>query len=307
MIMNIRAIRSDKIYTQMMSTDNTADKVALFRNQLLGPFEMKYQCMGIPLKSEQPDQYDAITMTTAGGGYEPSTITKEHEQVIRKIRDDSFWADCEQSISKALHGFEEHGIQLPVQEYIFTVMLNDPKNPMSSLTGDCCGDGGIPGYITGTIIPNEKSLAMLPVTLAHEANHNVRWQFLKWSQNITLADMIVSEGLAENFATYMYDENHIGMWVKNTSPETLEHVIKPEIHKNLGLSDFQLLSSYLYGDEIMSMRGANPIGMPYCGGYACGYALIKYYLHKTNKSIYEASILPTQEILDAVPEFWELH
>ncbi|MCI6854880.1 MAG: DUF2268 domain-containing protein [Firmicutes bacterium] len=59
--------------------------------------------------------------------------------------------------------------------------------------GNSCGDGGIPGYIIGSIVPNERSLSLLPVALAHETNHNVRWQFMKWSSQITLADMIVSE------------------------------------------------------------------------------------------------------------------
>ena len=69
-------------------------------------------------------------------------------------------------------------------------------------------------------------------------------------------------------------------------------------------SDFQALSSYLYGDEIMALRGGQPIGMPYCGGYACGYALIGHYLKKTGASIYEATVTPTGEILKQTEDFW---
>ena len=69
-------------------------------------------------------------------------------------------------------------------------------------------------------------------------------------------------------------------------------------------NDFQMLSSYLYGDDIMVLRGAKPIGMPYCGGYACGYALIQHYLKKTGKTIYEATITPTAEILSETEDFW---
>ena len=168
------------------------------------------------------------------------------------------------------------------------------------MTGDYCGDGGIPGYILGTIIPNEKSREMLPVALAHETNHNIRWQFVKWSQNITLADMVVSEGLAEVYAASVYGEDKIGMWVKNTSKDTLEEIIKPMIEKNLMEKDFNKISSYLYGDEIMSMRGSQPVGMPYCGGYAYGYYLIRDFLKKSGKSIYEATVMSTGEILAAM-------
>ncbi len=38
-----------------------------------------------------------------------------------------------------------------------------------------------------------------------------------------------------------------------------------------------------------------PVGMPYCAGYACGYQLIKHYLNKTGKTIFEATITPTAE------------
>lgn len=44
--------------------------------------------------------------------------------------------------------------------------------------GDC-GDGGIPGYIFSWLVPNEYTLKHLPVALAHEVNHNVRFQFIR--------------------------------------------------------------------------------------------------------------------------------
>ena len=188
---------------------------------------------------------------------------------------------------------------------MFTVVLSDPHSPMTVMAGDYCGDGGIPGYIIGSIVPNERSLSLLPVALAHETNHNVRWQFMQWSNQITLADMIVSEGLAETFAATMFGEDKVGKWVRETTPETLRETVKPLIRANLMTSDFQELSSYLYGDEIMALRGGQPIGMPYCGGYACGYALIGHYLKKTGASIYEATITPTVEILKQTEDFWQ--
>lgn len=104
-------------------------------------------------------------------------------------------------------------------------MLSDPQSPMTAMTGDYCGDEGIPGYIIGSIVPNERSLGLLPVALAHETNHNVRWQFIQWSNHITLADMIVSEGLAETFAAKMFGEDKVGKWVSETTPEVLRKTI----------------------------------------------------------------------------------
>ena len=160
-------------------------------------------------------------------------------------RYDTFWNNCENSIRNSLENFERHGIFLTKQDYVFTILLSDPQNPMTAMTGDYCGDGGIPGYIIGSIVPNERSLKLLPVALAHETNHNVRWQFMKWSPNVTLADMIVSGGLAENFATSMFGEDKVGKWVRETTGETLNATIKPLIRDSLMTTDFSTISAFL--------------------------------------------------------------
>lgn len=301
--MKIAAVRSDKIYKEMIPLSKY-EKEDIYRYKLMKPFEFKWSCINVPLKSEKAGTYDVVSVSSINGWYSPNQIDSKLNSDIEKISSNKFWKSCNDSISKSLNKFEENGILLPVQNYTFTILLSDPKNPVSKMTGDYCGDGGIPGYIIGTIIPNERSLNMLPVALAHETNHNVRWQFMKWNSNITLADMIVSEGLAENFAALMFGEDKIGIWVRNTSQEMLEKVIKPIIKNNLYENNFNKLSCYLYGDDIMKLRGVKPLNVPYCAGYACGYNLIKYYLKKSGKSIYEATIMKTDEILKETEEFW---
>lgn len=300
--MHIKAIRSDVLYRRMAAASEK-DKETIYRYELMKPFACKWNCIGIPLQAGDGG-CDVVSVSRMSGGYAPSGITEALLPEIDKISSNAFWNACENSIRTSLNGFEEHGIPLPVQDYLFTVLLNDPGNPMSRMTGDYCGDGGIPGYIFGTIIPREHSLQMLPVALAHETNHNVRWQFMQWSPAVTLADMLVSEGLAENFAAYLFGEDNIGIWVKNTTGEVLQNTIKPAIKAHLQEKDFQVLSSYLYGDDIMALQGGIPVGMPYCAGYACGYALIRHYLKKTGRNIYEATLLPTGDILAETEDFW---
>ena len=178
-----------------------------------------------------------VSFAGMSGYYAPMQITEERCADIEKISDDTFWSICKANIRKTLEGFEQNGITLPKQDYIFTILLSDPQNSMTAMTGDYCGDGGIPGYIIGSIVPNDNSLELLPVALAHEANNNVRWQFIQWNPSITFADMIVSEGLTA--------------------------AVTPG-----------------------------------------GYALIQHYLKKTEKTIYEATITPTVEILSATEDFW---
>lgn len=302
--MKITTIRSDYCYRKMMNVAPD-EKENIYREELMKPFEFKWKCIGIPLKADTAGGFDVVSAAGMNGFYAPTQIDMERESEIEQISDDTFWNNCEKSIRDALHGFEKNGIKLVKQDYVFTILLSDPHNPMTMMIGDYCGDGGIPGYIIGSIVPNEKSIQLLPVALAHETNHNIRWQFMQWSNQITLADMIVSEGLAEVFAAKMYGEDKVGKWVRETSPEILCKKVKPLIRDNLMINDFKLLSSYLYGDEIMALRGGQAIGMPYCGGYACGYALIEHYLNKTGKSIFEATVTSTEEILKHVDDFWK--
>ena len=97
---------------------------------------------------------------------------------------------------------------------------------------------------------------------------------------------MVSEGLAENFATYLYGEDKAGPWVTKTDMHTLNEYIKPIIHDGLNVQGLENLNAYLYGDEMAAIAKFPCVGLPYCAGYACGYHLVKHYLKKDRKKHY---------------------
>ena len=43
------------------------------------------------------------------------------------------------------------------------------------------------------LVPGDDTTRRLHAALAHETNHNVRFQYQKWHDDITLGEMIVSE------------------------------------------------------------------------------------------------------------------
>lgn len=179
-----------------------------------------------------------------------------------------------------------------------------PESPYISLSDGYAGDGGIPGYIVVSLVPNEYTMSKIQVALAHECNHNVRFQFEKWKNDITLGEMMICEGLAENFATSMFSEDMVGPWVSKTEMDTLNNYIKPLIKDVLDATGFDNISAYLWGDELAQLQGFFPQGMPYCAGYACGYHMIKHYLKKTGKSVVEATLTPASDILKEIEDFW---
>ncbi|WP_455538014.1 DUF2268 domain-containing putative Zn-dependent protease [Terrisporobacter sp.] len=83
---------------------------------------------------------------------------------------------------------------------------------------------------------------------------------------------MINEGLAENFATWIYGEEILGPWVTT---------------------------------EIATAQEYFPEGLPFCAGYSCGYYMIKYFLEKTGKSIIEASLMPYAEIKKDLYGFWK--
>ena len=301
--MTVNSIQSGDIYLKIMNSP-LEKKNDIFRYELMKPFQGKWDCYHIPLKAPTENGYDIVMASGMMGLLTPKKINAHHEKQIRMLSSQDLWKNCQKSIERSLACFTDRGITLPIEEYLYSIFLADPENPYTIINENYCGDGGIPGYIMGWLVPDEYTLGRLPVALAHETNHNVRFQFEKWHDDITLAEMMVSEGLAENFATHLYGEENLGPWVAKTDLETLNTTIKPIIQEGLLAQGLENITAYLYGDEMAKMQNYFPVGLPYCAGYACGYYLIRHYLKKTGKDIVEATLTPTTEIMDAVTDFW---
>ena len=301
--MKISAVRSDGVYSKIMCAPPDK-KNDIYRYELMTPFERKWACYHVPMRAKTPGGYDVIMASGMLGHIAPAKVDETQKHPISLISDDTLWKECELSIQRSLRCFTERGIALPVQEYLFTILLANPESPYIVMNEGYCGDGGIPGYIFAWLTPNEYTLSRLPAAFAHETNHNVRFQFMQWRHDITLGEMIISEGLAENFAALLYGEDKVGPWVTKTDLTTLNESVKPVIHAGLQVQGLERLNAYLYGDAMAELQNAPKAGLPYCAGYACGYHLVKHYLQKTGKSVVEATLLPAKEILDAAEDFW---
>ncbi|PAK55718.1 DUF2268 domain-containing protein [Paenibacillus sp. 7541] len=301
--MNIQTLRSDLIY-QKVAQAPPEEKLELFRNEMLAPFMKQWQIQQIPFKAEDPNGFDVITFNNMMHR-SPDQITPRISAEIEMISSESFWLECEQAVKKSLHRFVEHDIHLPVSDYLFTIQLGNPDSRALTINEGYSGFGGIPGFIWATLLPNEYTIPRMKAALAHECNHNVRYQFIQWDHTVNLGELMVSEGLAESYATFLYGEEWLGPWVAKTDAETLNRRIKPVLREQLHVTGLDQCAPYLYGDEIAKLQNLQPVYMPYSAGYACGYYLIQYYLRVTGRTIYEATITPAAQILDEVKGFWD--
>ncbi|WFB55765.1 DUF2268 domain-containing protein [Paenibacillus sp. BR1-192] len=300
--MKIQSLRSDHIY-QKVAQARPEEKLELFRSEMMAPFMKQWQIQQIPFKAEEANGFDVLTFNSMMHR-SPDQITSQISAEIELISSESFWLECEHAVKKSLHLFVEHEINLPVSEYLFTIQLGNPESRALIINEGYSGFGGIPGFIWGTILPNEYTIPRMKAALAHECNHNVRYQYIQWDHTVNLGELIVSEGLAENYATFMFGEELLGPWVTKTNAETLNRRIKPVLREQLQLTGFDQIAPYLYGDEIAKLQNSKPVNMPYSAGYACGYHLIQYYLRRTGKTIFEATITPAAQILEEVEEYW---
>ena len=182
--MKLSYVRSDAVYKKIMEAP-VEKKNDIYRYELMMPFKGKWDCYQIPMKAATPNGYDIIMASDMLGFISPTKVDQSQKANIESLSSDRLWVSCEQSIRRSLECFLNNGIELPVSEYLFTVLLANAESPYISLNEGYCGDGGIPGYIMAWLIPNEFTLTRLPVALAHEVNHNVRFQFIKW-RNSTL-------------------------------------------------------------------------------------------------------------------------
>lgn len=204
--MNIKIVRSDDVYRKLMEAPKKK-KNDIYRYELMQPFQKKWELIHVPMKAAAPGGYDVIMASQMLGFLEPEQVDATQKENVDKISDDEIWKACGETVSKSLLRFEEAGIELPVEDYTFSILLANKENPYIVLSEGCCGDGGIPGYVMVWLVPDEFTRKRLPAAVAHEVNHNVRFQKIAWRNDITLGEMMVSEGLAENFAVAFSERN----------------------------------------------------------------------------------------------------
>lgn len=304
MNINITMLRSDQVYNRIMLAPHDG-KQELYRTEILGPFRGKWDIQQIPFRAKTPGGFDVLTLNDAMY-LPPLDIDESAAPQVEAISSDRFWEDCEQTVRDSLAAFGRQGIELPVRNYVCTVLLGNPKSEILRLNEGYTGDGGIPGYILTALTPNAYTLPRIRVALAHECNHNVRYQFVRWDRNVTLGELIVSEGLAENFAVERCGEEWLGPWVGKTDGKTLSEIVKPALKQVLNVTGWERIAPLLYGDEIASLQGFAPAGLPYGAGYACGYHLIRHYLRKTGESVEQATLKSADEILRAAEDYWDV-
>lgn len=165
--------------------------------------------------------------------------------------DDSVWQSCERAIQNGWQDFGHCQTACP-RDYTFTILLAQPSAPMLQINDGYSGDGGIPGYLFLSLVPN----GSIPYPAYRQPS--LMKSIIMFAINLLTgmavpSEMLVAEGFDEIFVK-MYGKEKLGPWVSKT---VWIHSIRSSafLHNHLDVKGVQKITAYLYGDEIAALMG----------------------------------------------------
>ncbi len=292
--MSYKVIDTLDQYQELLSITNLDERKNYFRYTMMKPFEEMWKLIDVPIKAKQENGYDVL-MATKMLGYADVTNSKQIQQGLSILEENNANAVVVNTIKNCIANASKSGLKVNADEIKFGLYVADADK--LKLQKGFSGFGGIPGFITVNIYPNDYNLSKLPAVIAHEFHHNIRFSYFDWDHgNVSVGDYLVIEGLADSFAKELYGIEQLGPWVTSMDKEELAYSTEV-IGEVLDVKGFAEVSSYMFGDEIAAQEGYQSVGLPFCAGYAVGYKAVQSYMKRVNKTIYEATLATTDEII----------
>ncbi len=270
--MRINVLDTNQLYTKILSLPEH-ERSGFFDEKVMQRFAPMFERMNMP---RDPQMLGCLAVSGA-----------DHtaQEMLAQLREADAWNKSHRAIELSENTLQNSLIQIP-DELLLGIFLADPV--IFAESQGYTGLGSCPGYIQIMIAPNSYNLPRLPSCVAHEFHHNVLFNNVTWNfMNVRLNQYLAVEGLAESFASALYGEEYIGPWVSNTRGTDLEKASEI-IGRNINIEGFMEVRKYMYGDHPMVPEG-KALGISYCAGYAVGYRAVQAYLHKTSRTVVEAT------------------
>jgi uncharacterized protein YjaZ len=135
------------------------------------------------------------------------------------------------------------------------------------------------GKMFFAVLPDAHVRLTLRSVINHEYHHHWRTHALNMTeQNQTLMDRLILEGLAEHFVKIRLGDAYLGPYKDSLTEEQAE---------DLWESTYKLYRNELGEGTDIYMFGSEDAKLPFWGGYAIGYYLVKWYLEKNEGSSIE--------------------
>lgn len=288
--MQFEIIDTQSIYRRLLAAPDAVAREAIFRDELAAPFAGLAQVFGFP------DVLAAFRMW----GMWPEQFAPEHHARMSATLDTlaahDAWPRAVQALERGWAAFAGLAARISLQHIVFALCLCD----MGNVPGQrgYSGFGAVPGWImTVYDQPDSYNLARLEAATVHELHHNLLGVLNPVNMmTATVADYMVMEGLAESFSAELYGEDRIGFWVTDFDESRLEET-RQTFASALDKTGFNVLRSYIFGDEITEASGRPKVGVPAFAGYALGYKVVQAYLRRTGQGVAQATLVAPRQII----------
>lgn len=295
MSMDYKLINTYEQYKELLAITDLEERKNFFRYTMMAPLTDMWNLINVPIKAKQENGYDVL-IATKMLGYADISNDEQIQQGLSILKDNNAYVVAENTIKTCIENANKAGLKVNADEIKFGLYVADPYK-LKRQQG-YTGFGGIPGYITVNIYPNDYNLPKIPAVIAHEFHHNIRFSYFDWDHgNVTVGDYLVIEGLADSFAKELYGTEHLGPWVTSMEKDDLEYSLYV-IGEALNIKGFAEVSSYMFGDEIAKQEGYQPVGLSFGAGYAVGYEVVQSFMKKHNKTIFETTLISSDEIIN---------
>ena len=287
-------IPTNEYYRRLLAEPDKAKREQLYLDLFVKPWQQMMSMM------QQPgmDANDPFAGAKMWGWLLPGQV-EEMTNLLQKMEAASAWEIGRSAAAKAADHFTLYADRFNFDTFEGWLVLADPARFVDDIQPGYTGatDWFSPRYIGQFWEPDERNLPHLAGLVAHEMHHLVRFRIFPFTQEITVADYIVLEGMAESFAASLFGDEVVGYYVTEFDEAQLD-AARTLIAAGLDRTGFNLVRSYIFGDALAERSGYEPLGgMPTYGGYAVGYHVVQAFLQRTGLSVEEATFIPADEIV----------
>lgn len=290
--MDLVTIDTEALYRRLLDTTDLAARDALYRGELLAPFEGMFRIFG---------GGDPVALAKGWTLYTPEDFADGARPAIADLMDRlaaaDAWGRTAAALGRAVAAFAPHAERIRLGAINAALVLSRGA-PADPLDRGYTGFGGIPGYVLVVCSDaNDYVLPRLDGAAAHELHHNVRFSLFPFiPHTVTVGEYIVAEGLAEAFAAELFGEGVVGYYVTEF-PEAELAAARRAVGVALDRTGFDTVRAYIFGDTVAARMGLPAAGVPNFAGYALGYRAVRAYLRRTGASVVEATFVPAAQII----------
>lgn len=288
--MKFNVMNAESIYRRLLAETDTAQREAIYRSEIIAPFEGLLGVFGGGDGLERFAQW-GMPLSLFEGERHAHTAA-----LVDALAAHGAWDQFAQALADANKAFAPFAEKLPQQPITAALLVGDlSANPLDR---GYTGFGGVPGWVmTIYAAANDYTLPRLKGTTVHELNHNVRSVVAPINfMQVTLGYYMVMEGLAEAFAAELYGDDLIGYYVTDFDEAQIAHA-KAVIGGALDVRGFNAVRGYIFGDALADAYGFPKAGVPPYAGYAIGYRVVQQFKQRMGKTAAEATFLPAEQII----------